>query len=182
MSDGFASHAAPRPGARFPVAVMTRLHPPGKQRWDTGGWQVSGVVAGAHVAADQHTADTDRPLAALPVSDQLKLWPGLQLHVHVDEAESYYFNLASDSPRVFVVSRDDDERGFEPFLATLSFDEAAAYEEGEDRVWAVDMPPEVHQWLEQFVLSHFVPEKRRKRKRDDWKKGGNSRRPADHAR
>lgn len=164
----------PKAGARFPVAVMTRLRPPGKQRWDSGGWQVSGVIAGDHVAAGQH-ADDNASRDSLPLGDELRLWPGLHLHVHLDEAESYYFNLAADKPRVFVVSREDDERGFEPFLATLSFDEAAAYEEGEDRVWAVDMPPEVHQWLEQFVLGNFFPEKRRKRKRDDWKKAGNSR-------
>ena len=30
-------------------------------------------------------------------------------------------------------------------------------------------PPEVHQWLEYFVLAHFIPEKRLKRKRDNWK-------------
>lgn len=181
MSEENLSQSAPKDGARFPVSAMTRLRPPGPQRWDSGGWQVSGVIAGGHVAADQHAGD-DTPAASLPLKDNLKLWPGLHLYVHVDEAESYYFNLASDSPRVFVVSRDDDERGFEPFLATLSFDEAAAYEEGEDRVWAVDMPPEVHQWLEQFVLGNFFPEKRRKRKRDDWKKGGDNRRSARHAR
>jgi len=174
MSVGFDTFATPLPGSVFPVAVLTRLKAPGERRWDMGGWQVTGVVAGAHVAANQ----TDAPL---PLKDDLKLWPGLQLHVHIDEAESYYFNLASERPRVFVVSREDEDDGFVPFLATLSFDEAAAYEEGEDRVWAVDMPAEVHQWLEQFVLSHFVPEKRRKRKREDWKKGSNAGRPSSHA-
>ena len=181
MFDGITS---PAPGDRFPVAVLTQLQPPGEQRWDLGGWRVSGVVAGSNVAAGQNQPDNGQPHADSPLrlKDSLQLWPGLHLHVHVDEAESYYFNLASDSPRVFVVSREDDEHGFEPFLATLSFDEAAAYEEGEDRVWDVSMPPEVHQWLEQFVLTHFVPEKRRKRRRDDWKNKNNSPRPSADAR
>jgi len=159
MSSQFPS---PAPGDRFPLAVVARLSPPGDKPWDSGGWQVTDVLAGARFAATEECAPR-------PLNEELQLWPGLQLQVHVDEAESYYFNLAAERPQVFVVSREDDEDGFEPFLATLSFDEAAAYEEGEDRVWAVAMPPEVHRWLEQFVLAHFVPERRRKRKRDDWK-------------
>lgn len=50
-----------------------------------------------------------------------------------------------------------------------NLDEATACEEGEDQVWVAPMPPEVHRWLAQFMLTHFVLERRHKRKRGDWK-------------
>jgi hypothetical protein len=55
-------------------------------------------------------------------------------------------------------------------MVTLSYDEAAAYTEVEEEVFAVPMPPEVYRWVENYVLEHYVPEKRRKRKRVDWKR------------
>jgi len=104
--------------------------------------------------------------------DGLRQWlyPGLAIRLYADECESYYYNLVSNEPRCFVVAhRDDDGCPPEPFLATLSYDEAAAYQEGEDDVYAVPIPPELYPWLERFVLANYVPEKRTKRKRRDWK-------------
>ena len=61
--------------------------------------------------------------------------------LHVDECESYYYNLVSDSPRAYVVAHSaDDERQPQPFLVSMSFDEAHAYLEGEDEIYAVDVP------------------------------------------
>jgi hypothetical protein len=61
-----------------------------------------------------------------------------------------------------------------PFLVSLSFDEANAYLETDDvDVFPVAMPPELYRWIEAFVLAHYVPEPRRKRKRDDWREGVN---------
>jgi hypothetical protein len=56
-----------------------------------------------------------------------------------------------------------------PFLVSLSFDEAHAYLEGEEQVYDVDVPAELYRWTEAFVLKHYVPEKRRKRQRKDWR-------------
>ena len=33
---------------------------------------------------------------------------------------------------------------------------------------AVPVPPEIYQYLEKFVVSHFVPQERKKRKRKNW--------------
>ena len=32
----------------------------------------------------------------------------------------------------------------------------------------VPIPPEIYQYLEKFVVSHFVPQERKKRKRKNW--------------
>jgi hypothetical protein len=45
--------------------------------------------------------------------------------------------------------------------------------ETEELVESVDMPAELYRWAERFVLEHYVPKKRKKRKRDDWKARGN---------
>ncbi len=73
----------------------------------------------------------------------------------------------------------DEESQPVPFLVTLSFDEAHAYLEGDQEVYAVDIPPELYRWSEAFVLSHYVPQKKRKRKLDNWKdQSGRSRHEA----
>jgi hypothetical protein len=61
-----------------------------------------------------------------------------------------------------------------PFLVSLSFDEANAYQEGDGVVYAVAMPPELYRWCEHFVLDHYVPEKKKKRRLTDWRKAGDA--------
>lgn len=96
------------------------------------------------------------------------LWTGFAIELHRDAAESYYFNLMGEKPSVFVISR--LERGrLQPFLVTCSYDEADSYMEVDEAVAAVAMPPEIYRSCEAFVLAYYVPEKRRKRKRNNWK-------------
>jgi hypothetical protein len=68
-----------------------------------------------------------------------------------------------------VVCREEDGERPEPALVTASYGEAASYSEVDENVYAVPIPPEIYLWIEAYVLEHYVPEKRRKRKRDDWK-------------
>lgn len=163
--------AAPEPGDRFPVAVMTRYIPTPEVAWSDGRWQVDAVIASGAIRANGYADATTDDRTPYPVQDWLWLWPGLSVSLFVDEAESYYINLMSERPRVFLVCGTQADGQLQPMLATLSFDEAAAYEEGDQLVADAPMPPEVYQWLEAFVLAHYVPEKRRKRKRDHWKEG-----------
>ena len=51
-----------------------------------------------------------------------------------------------------------------PVLVTLSFDEANAYGEGGATVYHVAIPAELYAWVERYVLTHYVPEKKYKRK------------------
>lgn len=99
------------------------------------------------------------------------LFSGLQLNLYVDECESYYHNLMSPQPGCFVVAGETEslDEMPDPYLVSLSFDEVHAYLEGDETVYAVDIPPELYKWTEAFVLEHYIATKRRKRKLINWK-------------
>ena len=147
----------------FAVRVLMRpgrLHP---QPWMPRTWQVIGVVADGDQSVPGEVS------LSAEGEDGMRIYRGLQVHLHPDEAESYYHNLTVDQPRCFVVTRDDDAGEQAPFLVTLSYDEANAYLEGDDQVHAVDLAPELYRWVEGYVLSHYLPAQRKKRKRTNWK-------------
>jgi hypothetical protein len=98
------------------------------------------------------------------------LYGGFEISLYIDECESYYHNLISPTPRCYVVAHKEDNDTPTPFLVSMSFDEAHAYQEGEEEVYDVDIPAELYRWTEAFVLTHYAPEKRVKRKRQDWRK------------
>lgn len=96
---------------------------------------------------------------------------GLPLCLYVDECESYYHNLMSPKPGCFIVADtpDDPDEMPIPYLVSLSFDEVHAYLEGDEQVYAVEIPAELYQWAEAYVLTHYVATKKIKRKLKDWK-------------
>jgi hypothetical protein len=126
---------------------------------------VIGVVAGAG-------RENDGPRRILVHSGpggKQYLWTGFRLKAHRDDAESYYFNLVSDHPSVFVVCRPGGDGRLRPSLVSVSYDEASSYLEVDEQVTRLPMPPEIYRWLESFVLRHYLPERKKKRRRDDWK-------------
>ncbi len=152
----------------FPVSIIVRWREARDTAWSDGYWEVTGMVA-----AERGVPGVVKREALHSGSQEAQyLWSGLQVSLYRDDAESYYFNIVSDRPRAFVISRQEEGEAPEPFLATLSYDEAASYMEVDDVVDSVDMPPELYRQLERFVLEHYVPERKKKRKRDDWKKEG----------
>lgn len=153
--------SVPRMPEHFPVAVILERRP-ATSRWVDHIWTASGITVGRH----------DRGEARLIREDQGVAWfliGGLEVALHVDECESYYYNLISDAPRAYVLAHGADDGGQpEPFQISMSFDEAHAYLEGEDEIFAVDVPPELYRWTEAFVIANYFPEKKRKRKLRDW--------------
>lgn len=126
------------------------------------------------VCGDQYREGGDGPtLVRDTASAKEYLFSGLRLRLHKDESESYYHNLMASNPQLYVIARaaGDGER-MEPFHVTASFDEGNAYLEADDEVYSVAMPPEVAVWIERFVLDHYVPEPRKKRKRRNWNEEG----------
>lgn len=147
---------------RFPIAAILERRP-STSRWIDHSWTVSGIAVGRH--AD--TAEA-RPIRRSGAVDFF-LVGGLDLSLYTDECESYYYNLVSETPRAYVVAHVDGTDGPpEPFRVSMSFDEAHAYLEGEDEIFAVDVPPEVYRWTEAFVVANYFPERKRKRKLRDW--------------
>ncbi len=96
---------------------------------------------------------------------------GLGLQLHIDECEGYYHNLMSPQPGIYIVAGEVDDPNDMPmpYLVSLSFDEVHAYLEGDEIVYAVEIPPELYQWSEAFILQHYVAIKKTKRKLKDWK-------------
>ncbi|MEE9309623.1 MAG: DUF3305 domain-containing protein [Cocleimonas sp.] len=156
----------------FPVSVIMESQP-SKSQWIDETWNGIGVVVGA--IAQSGTSKDEVKVIAQGATKQV-IYGGLKINLHLDECESYYHNLMSPEPGCFIVAREEDEDGEEtdipiPFMVTMSFDEAHAYLEGDDIVYAVPIPPELYLWVEAYILENYSAEKRVKRKRKNWKKG-----------
>lgn len=107
----------------------------------------------------------------------------LDLELFRGETEGYRTNLSQPTPVVYIVlSRNEQANeqpegmAFEPFLVTVCPYEADAYTAGGDEiVEGVPMPPELMEWLREFVARHHVdrPFVKRKNKRNkDADEGG----------
>lgn len=133
--------------------------------WSLPQWRLYGVVAGETVAGG--------PRRCLQIRNEPGaehyLWRGLTLRLHRDGCQSYWLNLQSDEPRLYLVCEDEGgDQVPEPLLVSADCDEASAYLEGEGRVLQAPMPAEVYRALEAYVLQHYRPEPLEKRKRKRW--------------
>lgn len=145
----------------FPVSVLMEYPRECDDELDVG--EAVGLVAGAM------PEQADQPaLVRTDERSEQYLWRGFQLVLHRDDAESYYLNLMGDQPRVFVLCRGEGGR-LRPYHATLSYGEAASYMEVDEPVFSLSMPPEVYRWLEAYVIENYVPERKKKRRRESWK-------------
>ena len=152
----------------FPVTVIMERRPAQVSPWVSHIWSAIGITAGDSQNIPDELTDKSR-VSHVDDDIQLHIYSGYQVKLYVDECDSYYHNLMSPSPHCFVVVRqNDDDDAPKPFIVSLSFDEAHAYLEGDDSVFAVDIPPELYRWTEAFVLTHYCPQQRKKRKRKDW--------------
>jgi hypothetical protein len=147
----------------FTVAALFERAEANDNPWLDYRWRLLGVLCGDELpesGAGGVIHDED--------AISQRLFSGLELRFHPDEAESYYHNLTVEQPRIYVIAR-DGSNGPEPFMATASFDVANAHVEADDLAFDTALPAELYPALEHFVVGHFFPEKRRKRKRDNWK-------------
>ena len=146
---------------QFPVSVILERRP-AESRWAEHVWTATGITVGRQAEGEAQPIKQVHEIVYYLVG-------GLEVALHVDECESYYHNLVSDTPRAYVVAHlEDDDPTPRPFLISMSFDEAHAYLEGDDEIYAVDVPPELYRWTEAFVIANYFPEKKKKRKLRDW--------------
>jgi len=114
----------------FPVSVILEYHRPSKHSREAAAGTVVGIVA---MGSEGEGAIHARLIRSGESGDQY-LWTGFSVNLHVDDAESYYCNLMGEKPSAFVISRPNAEGRLEPFLITLSYDEATSHIEVDDRV------------------------------------------------
>jgi len=153
----------------MPVAVIMECRP-SSNVWLDEVWSASGVTGDTQ-------SESAQPGSVRVINEQEDvrqlMYSGFNITLYVDECESYYHNLKAPEPGCYVIARNDSNEVPVPFLVSLSFDEANAYMECEDIVFTVPMSAELYRWTEKFVLLNYVPEKRVKRKRQNWKNAGN---------
>ena len=138
---------------------------PSENKWIDFNYNAIGVVAG-----DNKEESSVRQIYNKEGVEKY-LFSGLSLQLYADECESYYHNLMSPKPGCYVVAGETNDINDmpTPYLVSLSFDEAHAYLEGDETVYAVDIPPELYRWTEAFILTHYVAIKKTKRKLKNWK-------------
>ena len=148
----------------FPVAVLMEKRPPVNQ-WADAYWKAVGVVVG-------ESENDETRLVHEQDEVQQYLIPGLTVRLYKDQCESYYHNMKSPQPSCYIICYRRDNAMPEPFLISMSFDEAHSYLEGDEEVYSVPVPPELYQHTEAYVIDNYFPEKKKKRKLNNWKQGG----------
>jgi len=153
-----------RPLVSLPVAVIMGRSMVAGQGWRVPSWRVVGVVSGAELPGREARGRSVRRDG----DEEHFLWGGLQLELYRDAAESYWVNLTGRQPSLFVLCTEDEQSTVIPRQVTADQNEACSGVEGDDRVFAAPIPPEVYQQVEAFVIAHHVPQVKHKRKRRDW--------------
>ena len=151
----------------FPVAVLMERSSLTNNRWIDHQWKAVAVT----VDSAQPAPSDLRQVVYREPGVLREIHRGFEIVLKNDECESYYHNLLSPEPRCYVIATLDDAGVPLPRIVTLSFDEAHAYMECESELFAVAVAPELYRWTEAFVLTNYVPEKRRKRERTEWTGG-----------
>lgn len=154
--------------SEVPVSVLMERTLATVGQWTEAQWEAVAVVAGEEVSRVPERTQVHHD----EQRDQY-LWTGLRLKLVKGGCESYWYNLMSDEPRLFVICFEasddgDSEVELRPFLVTVNQDEANGHMETDDLVYSVPMPDKVLQLVERFVVTYYEPEVRRKRKRKDW--------------
>lgn len=148
----------------FPVSVIMESRP-STSPWLDLSWNAVGICSIDNGVSDE--SSTEKIIKQGDIEQVI--YSELKLRLYADECESYYHNLMSPQPGCFIVARETADGRPVPFLVTLSFDEAHAYHEGDDLVYSVPIPAELYRWAEAYVIENYLPVKRKKRKRKDWK-------------
>ena len=127
-------------------------------RWESQRWQLLGVIP--DVGGEPRVVHED-------ARSMKRLYPGFDVTLFRDEAEGYYLNMSSEVPSVFVSIRmDEGSPEPYPFQATLSYNEAARWMDGGEKVERTVAWPELAAWMGQWVEDNYRPEpKKRQRPR-----------------
>jgi len=149
---------------RHTVAVIMQRSQVRRGPWSVPSWRAVSVIAGEHLVGK----DSGRTPIHETDGEAKYLWSGFALELYRDLAEDYWYNLTGDSPSLFVICHESPDGELTPFRVTADQDSASVCLESDDQVFAVPMPPEIYQRIEQFVVAHFVPQERTKRKRKNW--------------
>ncbi len=131
------------------VAVILERKPV-SSRWATHQWQAASI--------NPDVGGEARVLLEREGTLQ-KIFPGFVVTLYRDEAEGYYLNVSSGEPCAFVSVRTDEEGADPyPFQVTASYNEAARWMDGGERVEKVAVDLSFAVWLGEWVEANYRPE------------------------
>jgi hypothetical protein len=127
-----------------------------RNRWQSVSWEPWAVLE------SEEPAGKPRLLVRHSDAEQW-LHPGFELTIHRDEAEGYYLNVSSGSPRIFVLWRMDEENDRAIALQiTASYYEGGRWMDGGNSVDSVAMPPAIFAWVGEYVEKNYRPEPKKR--------------------
>lgn len=150
-----------RPCVRVAV-VMRREHI--DNRWQPWRWVLAEIVP------DEQAFGGQPRLLLKDEHEERWLHPGFKVELFTDDAEGYYLNVTTPQPCFWVVWRMEEEAVLAdepvavPQIVTLSYHDAGRWLDAQETVEQVPAPPQVVQWLQQFVDQHHVLEARRRQR------------------
>ncbi len=142
---------------RWPVTVVLRRAMKEMKGWQYPSWSLASIEqrASPEGVEEQRVDEGVRDFR----------WGGMVLVLRRSDAETYWYNLTSQRPSVFVICREDPQYGLMPAMVTLDQDESARQQESENEIFAAPIPSWLIEEVEQFVLAHFKPEEKRGKRR-----------------
>ncbi len=156
----------PRPSIEVAV-VMRRERIDNK--WQPWRWILSEVLA------QEPGFGTEPRLLHKTAQEELWLHPGFQVELFRDDAEGYYLNATTPAPGWFVLWRMEEEPTLapeplaRPTMVSLSYHDAGRWLDAQETVEQVPAPPDVVQWLRDFVEEHYVVEPKRRKRPESFK-------------
>lgn len=137
--------------------------------WQPWRWVLADVVP-------QEGGFGDRPRLLLKDEREERwLHPGFKVELLTTDAEGYYLNVTTQQPCFWVVWRMEEEAALAdepvavPQIVTLSYHDAGRWLDAQETVEQVPAPPQVVQWLQQFVNEHHVLEAKRRQRPQSFK-------------
>jgi Protein of unknown function (DUF3305) len=109
-------------------------------------------------------------------SEERWLHPDLRVELFADDAEGYYLNVTTVAPCFFVLWRMEEELGLSdecvavPAAVSLSYHDAGRWLDAQEKVDQVPAPAEVVQWLSEFAQEHYLPEPKKRKRPESFKR------------
>ena len=161
---------------KFNLSIVIECHTKTFNGWPSTRWELTTILS-----------DPDGPSSlegphVIRSSDRLSqyMWKGLELRLHLDAAEGYWYNFLSEIPYAFVIfemDAVDEDTVPVPIYVTASQDEAGAHLETDYLVLSTALPTDVRDKIEDYIISNYVPQTKKKRKRKNWFEEANQPRP-----
>ena len=147
---------------KFDLAVIMRKRAI-DNRWQPEVWEPVGVLMQSNAErSEAWSTGAPEPEHVLAEDDRDEwLFRGFHLGLRREDAEGYYLNISTMQPRVFVRWQLQDGIGV-PERVTASYNDACTWMDAGQQVDSVAMPPELYDFVHEFVRQHYRPEPKKR--------------------